>query len=88
MAIAASLVAFACFNFFFLPPVGTFAIANRDDLIALFALLAVSLIGSHLSYQARQRAEETMLMAAQRNEAGDGATQRRNQVGARGVAES
>ena len=55
LAVAASLVAFACYNFFFLPPVGTFAIANRDDLIALFALLAVSLIGSHLSYVARQR---------------------------------
>jgi two-component system, OmpR family, sensor histidine kinase KdpD len=69
VAIAASLVAFVCFNFFFLPPVGTFAIANRDDLIALLALLGVSLIGSHLSYQARKRAEETVVMAAQRNEA-------------------
>ena len=64
VAVAASLVAFASFNFFFLPPVGTFAIANRDDLIALFVLLAVALIGSHLSYQARARAEETIALAA------------------------
>ena len=69
VAIAASLVAFACFNFFFLSPVGTFAIARKDDLVALFALLAVGVIGSHLSYQARRRAEEALALAQQRNEA-------------------
>jgi two-component system, OmpR family, sensor histidine kinase KdpD len=69
VAIVTSLVAFVAFNFFFLPPVHTFAIAKGDDLVALFALLAVSLIGSHLSYQARRRAEEAMTLARQRNEA-------------------
>jgi two-component system sensor histidine kinase KdpD len=69
VALAASLGAFVCFNFFFLPPVGTFTIAKRDDLVALFALLAVSLIGSHLSYQARRRTEEAVALAQQRNEA-------------------
>jgi two-component system sensor histidine kinase KdpD len=68
-AIAASLVAFTCFNFFFLPPVGTFTIAKKDDLVALFALLAVSVIGSHLSHQARRRAEEALALAQQRNDA-------------------
>jgi len=69
IAILTSLVAFACFNFFFLQPVRTFTIASRDDLVALFALLAVSLIGSHLSHQARQRAKEAVELAQQRNEA-------------------
>ena len=69
VAIAASLVAFACFNFFFLPPVGTFAIAKQDDSIALLALLAVSVIASHLSHQARRRAEEALALQQQRNEA-------------------
>jgi len=69
VAIAVSLVAFAGFNFFFLPPVGTFSIEKKDDLIALFALLAVSLIGSHLSHQARLRADEAVAMAQQWNEA-------------------
>lgn len=69
VAVVASLVAFACFNFFFLPPIGTFTIARRDDLVALFALLAVSLIGSHLSQQARRRAEEALALSEQRNEA-------------------
>jgi len=69
VAIAAALLAFAGFNFFFLPPVGTFAIANRDDLIALFVLLAVSLIGSQLAHLARRRAREALALAQQRNEA-------------------
>jgi two-component system, OmpR family, sensor histidine kinase KdpD len=69
VAVLASLAAFACFNFFFLPPVGTFAIAGRDNLVALFALLAVSLIGSHLSQQVRRRAQEAVELARQRNEA-------------------
>jgi two-component system, OmpR family, sensor histidine kinase KdpD len=69
VAIAASLVAFACFNFFFLPPVGTFTIAKTDDLVALLTLLAVSLIGSHLSQEARRRARETLAFAQERNAA-------------------
>ncbi len=69
VAIAASLVAFVAFNFFFLQPVGTFSIASRQDLVALFVLLAVSLIGSHLSQQARRRAEEALTLGRQRDEA-------------------
>jgi two-component system sensor histidine kinase KdpD len=69
VALVASLVAFVCFNFFVLPPVGTFRIASKDDLVALFVLLAVSLIGSHLSHQARRRAEESLHLERQRNEA-------------------
>lgn len=69
VAIIASLVAFVCYNFFFLPPVGTFAIARKDDLVALFVLLAVSLIGSHLSHLARRRAEESLALGQQKTEA-------------------
>ena len=69
VAIIVSLVAFVCFNFFFIPPVGTFAIAKGDDLVALVALLAVSLIGSHLSHQSRERARAALALAQERNEA-------------------
>jgi two-component system, OmpR family, sensor histidine kinase KdpD len=69
VAIMVSLVAFVCFNFFFLQPVGTFAISKGEDLVALVALLAVSLIGSHLSHQARERAKVALALAHQRNEA-------------------
>ena len=69
VAVVASLVAFVCYNFFFLPPVGTFSISKGDDLLALFVLLAVSLIGSHLSQLARRRAEESLALGQQRHEA-------------------
>jgi two-component system sensor histidine kinase KdpD len=69
IAIVSSLIAFASFNFFFLPPVGTFAIAKRDDLVALLALLAVALIGSHLSQQVRDRANAAIVLEHERNEA-------------------
>ncbi|MBI2834042.1 MAG: DUF4118 domain-containing protein [Acidobacteria bacterium] len=58
VAIATSLLAFLCFNFFFLPPVGTWTIADPQNWVALFTLLAVSIIASHLSSQVRRRAQE------------------------------
>ncbi|HXT70413.1 MAG TPA: DUF4118 domain-containing protein [Vicinamibacterales bacterium] len=69
VAIVASLVAFVCFNYFFLPPVGTFAISKGEDLVTLVVLLAVSVIGSHLSHLARQRAQAALTLAQERNEA-------------------
>jgi two-component system sensor histidine kinase KdpD len=58
VAIAASLLAFLCFNYFFLPPVGTWTIADPENWVALFTLLAVSIVASHLSSQVRRRAKE------------------------------
>jgi two-component system, OmpR family, sensor histidine kinase KdpD len=58
VAIGTSLMAFLCFNYFFLPPIGTWAIADAENWVALFTLLAVSIIASHLSTQVRQRAME------------------------------
>lgn len=57
-AVAVSLVATACYNFYFLPPVGTFTIADPENWLALFAFLATSMIGSRLSKQARDEAEQ------------------------------
>ena len=57
-AITTSVVAVLCFNFFFLPPVGTFTIVDPQNWVALFAFLAVSLVASNLSSVARARAEE------------------------------
>ena len=48
-AIITSLVAMLCFNFFFLPPVRTFTIADPQNWVALFAFLVVSLVASNLS---------------------------------------
>jgi two-component system sensor histidine kinase KdpD len=58
VAIATSLMAFLSFNYFFLPPVGTWTITDPENWVALFTLLAVSVVASHLSTQARHRAME------------------------------
>ena len=57
-AVAVSLVASGCYNFYFLPPVGTFTIADPQNWLALLAFLATSVVGSRLSQNARDQAEE------------------------------
>jgi two-component system sensor histidine kinase KdpD len=65
IAIAVSLVAMLTLNFFFLPPVGTFTIADPQNWIALVAFLVVAVIASNLSAAAQDRAREAI---ATRNE--------------------
>jgi two-component system sensor histidine kinase KdpD len=60
VAVVTSIVAMLCLNFFFLPPVGTFTIADPHNWVALFSFLAVSLVASHLSAVARARTEEAV----------------------------
>lgn len=57
-AILASIAASACFNFFFLPPVGTFTIAETQNWVALFAFLGTALIASHLSNRIQSEAQQ------------------------------
>lgn len=54
----ASVAAMLCFNFFFLPPIGTLTIADPHNWIALFAFLVTSLTASQLSARAKRRALE------------------------------
>jgi two-component system, OmpR family, sensor histidine kinase KdpD len=54
MSVAAAL----CFNFFFLPPVGTFTIAETQNWVALFAFFFASILASNLSERARRQTEE------------------------------
>ncbi len=55
-ACLSSILATLTFNYFFLPPVGTFTIADPQHWVALFSFLATSLIASRLSDKAKQRA--------------------------------
>ncbi len=55
-AVAVSIVATAAYNFYFLPPVGTFTIADPQNWLALFAFLGTSIVGSRLSQRARGEA--------------------------------
>ena len=67
VAVIVSIAAMLCFNFFFLPPVGTLTIADPQNWVALFVFLAVSLVASNLSAVARARATEA---TARRDELG------------------
>jgi two-component system sensor histidine kinase KdpD len=64
-AIVSSIAAMLALNFFFLPPFGTFTIADPQNWIALFAFLVVAVIASNLSAAAQARASEAI---ASRNE--------------------
>ena len=51
-----SLIATACFNFFFLPPVRTWTISDPQNWIALAVFLITAMIASQLSDKARRQA--------------------------------
>ena len=55
-AVLMAIIATLLFNYFFLPPVGTFTIADPQNWVALFAFLATAIIASQLSERARREA--------------------------------
>ncbi len=55
-ASVASVAATLTFNFYFLPPVGRFTIADPQNWVALFSFLTTALIASRLSAEAKRRA--------------------------------
>jgi len=57
-AVVASIAATALFNYFFLPPVGTFTIADTQNWVALFAFLGTAIFASHLSNRIREETDE------------------------------
>ena len=65
IAIVVSIIAMLTLNFFFLPPVGAFTIADPQNWIALLAFLIVAVIASNLSAAAQDKAREAI---ARRNE--------------------
>mgnify|MGYP001604147697 FL=1 len=60
-AVVISIVATACYNFYFLPPVRTFTISDPQNWLALFAFLATSVVGSRLSQKAREEADQARI---------------------------
>ncbi len=53
-----SVTAVLAINYFFLPPVGTFTIADPQNWVALFAFLVTSIMGSQLSARIRKEADD------------------------------
>ncbi len=56
MAVAAML----CFNYFFLPPVGTLTIADPQNWVALAVFLVTAIVASKLSASAKQQADHAL----------------------------
>ncbi|HEY1456006.1 MAG TPA: DUF4118 domain-containing protein, partial [Candidatus Dormibacteraeota bacterium] len=48
-AVAGSVAAFLLYDFFFVPPVGTFSVRGPAELLELVVLLAVALVTSQLA---------------------------------------
>jgi two-component system, OmpR family, sensor histidine kinase KdpD len=57
IALLALISGTVIFNFFFLPPYGTFSIADPQNWIALFAFLLTAVVASNLAERARREAE-------------------------------
>jgi K+-sensing histidine kinase KdpD len=58
-ALLASFIAMLCFNYFFLPPVHTWTIADPQNLVAWAAFTITAIIAGELSAYARRRARES-----------------------------
>lgn len=58
VAVFMSIAAMLAFNYYFLPPIGKFTIADPQNWVALFAFLVVAVLSSHLSSRARLQAQE------------------------------
>src|ERR1700759_309878 len=56
IALFTAFAATALFNFFFLPPVGTFTISDPQNWIALLAFLTTAVVASNLAERARRQA--------------------------------
>ena len=56
----ASILAMLCFNYFFLPPIGTLTVSDPRNWVALFAFLVTSLTASQLSARAKRRTREAI----------------------------
>jgi two-component system sensor histidine kinase KdpD len=66
IALLSAVAATALFNFFFLPPFGTFTIADPQNWIALLTFLITAIVASNLAERARR---EAALAQARRREA-------------------
>jgi two-component system sensor histidine kinase KdpD len=57
VSVVMSVAAMLAFNYYFLPPVGTFTVTDPQNWVALFAFLVSSITGSRLSSMIRREAD-------------------------------
>ncbi|MGA2983680.1 MAG: ATP-binding protein [Terriglobia bacterium] len=58
-ALAASVASMFCFNYFFIPPIGSFTIADSQNWVALSVFVVTAVIVSQLSASAKKQALES-----------------------------
>jgi two-component system sensor histidine kinase KdpD len=63
-AVAGSIAAFLLYDFFFVPPVGTFAVRGQSELLELIVLLAVALVTGQLAGSLRRTQSAAEALAA------------------------
>jgi two-component system, OmpR family, sensor histidine kinase KdpD len=64
-AVAGSIAAFLLYDFFFVPPVGTFTVRGPAELLELVVLLAVALVTSQLAASLRRTHASAKALAAE-----------------------
>jgi len=64
-AIATSLAAAACYNYFFLPPLGTFTVSDPQNLVALIVFLITSVFASRMSERIRDESRDALARQAE-----------------------
>jgi two-component system, OmpR family, sensor histidine kinase KdpD len=64
-AVAGSIAAFLLYDYFFVPPVGTFAVSGPAQLVELVVLLAVALVTSQLAASLRRTHASAEALAAE-----------------------
>src|SRR5262245_12636167 len=62
-AVAIAIASMLAFNFFFLPPLYTFTLADPSNWFSLLVFLATAVVVSELASRSRRRATESALMA-------------------------
>jgi K+-sensing histidine kinase KdpD len=62
VAVVTSILATLCFNYFFLPPVGTFRIADFHNWISLCAFLLTATVISHFTASAHENAKKAEVL--------------------------
>ncbi len=63
-AVAGSIAAFLLYDFFFVPPVGTFTVRGPSEFLELFVLLAVALVTGQLASSLRRTQSAAEALAA------------------------
>lgn len=64
-AVLGAFLSFLCWDFFFLPPAGTFAVNDAKDWISLFVFLLAATVTAHLASRARTQTQQARAREAE-----------------------